>query len=126
MMPITPSGTRTRWIRKPFGRSHSASTVPTGSASRAISSTPRAMASTRTASRRQAIDHCSREPAGPGHLEILRVGGEDLVPTPAQSLRRSFERGVLLRRVARASTSAAATAARPMGASSLSMSSMIK
>jgi hypothetical protein len=31
MMPMTPSGTRTRWKCSAFGRVHSASTVPIGS-----------------------------------------------------------------------------------------------
>ena len=28
MMPMTPSGTRTRWIFRPLGRVHSALTLP--------------------------------------------------------------------------------------------------
>ena len=47
---MTPSGTRTRWNASPLGRVHSASTVPTGSGSSAISSSPLAMASTRVSS----------------------------------------------------------------------------
>src|SRR5437870_1775478 len=43
MMPITPSGMRTRWILKPFGRSHSATVVPIGSASATTSATLRAI-----------------------------------------------------------------------------------
>ena len=47
MMPITPSGTRTREICKPFGRVQVAMTSPTGSGSAAISRKPFAIAATR-------------------------------------------------------------------------------
>src|SRR5690349_8635680 len=50
MMPMTPSGTRTRAMSRPLGRVHCATVVPTGSASAAISSTPRAMPSMRLSS----------------------------------------------------------------------------
>ncbi len=50
MMPITPSGTRTREIFRPLGRSQLARTSPTGSGRSAICSSPAAMASIRLAS----------------------------------------------------------------------------
>src|SRR3569833_254649 len=62
MIPMTPSGTRTRWMCRPFGLSHSAATVPTGSGSSTISSMLRAMASTRFSSRR------NRSSIGPPRL----------------------------------------------------------
>ena len=52
MMPITPSGMRTRWILKPFGRSHSATVLPIGSASATTSATLRAIDSRRLSSSR--------------------------------------------------------------------------
>ena len=50
MMPITPSGTRTREICKPFGRVHDAVTSPTGSGRLAMSRKPLAIALTRASS----------------------------------------------------------------------------
>src|SRR6516162_6133501 len=47
MMPITPSGTRTREILRPFGRSHDAMVWPTGSSSAATTSRAAAVASIR-------------------------------------------------------------------------------
>src|SRR5215831_9366360 len=47
MMPITPSGTRTREILSPFGRSHDAIVWPIGSSSAATTSRPAAVASIR-------------------------------------------------------------------------------
>src|SRR5262245_6259784 len=48
MKPITPSGTRTRAISRPFGRRHASTVSPTGSGSVAISRSAAAMVSTRT------------------------------------------------------------------------------
>ncbi len=50
MIPMTPSGTRTRAMRSPLGRVHSAITWPIGSGRAAISSSPFAIASIRTSS----------------------------------------------------------------------------
>ena len=50
MTPTTPSGVATRSIRRPLGRTKVASTRPTGSGSRATSSTPLAIASMRVGS----------------------------------------------------------------------------
>ena len=50
------AASRTRSIRRPFGRVHSASTAPTGSGSAAMSSTPSAMASMRAGVERQPVD----------------------------------------------------------------------
>ena len=47
---MTPSGTRTRSIRMPFGRRHAAKTVPTGSLSLRMTSRPAAAAAMRSAS----------------------------------------------------------------------------
>ena len=56
MMPMTPSGTRTRAILRPLGRAHSAIDRPTGSGSAAIASRPAAIASMRpSSSRRRSI-----------------------------------------------------------------------
>ncbi len=51
MIPITPSGTRTREIRRPLGRVQSAMTSPTGSGRSATSSRPFAIPSIRASSR---------------------------------------------------------------------------
>ncbi len=50
MMPMTPSGTRTRSMVMPFGRVQDSVTVPTGSLSARTASMPAAMASTRASS----------------------------------------------------------------------------
>src|SRR5579871_4339424 len=100
MMPITPSGTRTREITRPFGRVHSAMTVPMGSSSAAISSRPRAIASTRAAAPLTSRAFASR--IAPQRARISAA--------PARSA-ASFAR-----RVASASSAAAATAARPISA----------
>ncbi len=84
MMPMTPSGTRTRWMRRPFGRVHSASTVPTGSGSAAMSSTPRAIASTRAASSCSRSSIARAESGGRRRAHVARVGGEDLGLARAQ------------------------------------------
>src|SRR5207248_2642874 len=47
MMATTPSGTRTREIRRPFGRTQPSTTSPTGSASAATLRSPPAIASIR-------------------------------------------------------------------------------
>src|ERR1700731_613156 len=52
MMPMTPSGTTTRWILSPFGRSHSAVALPIGSGSATTASMLVAIASMRRSSRR--------------------------------------------------------------------------
>ena len=70
-MPITPSGTRTREILSPFGRSQDAIALPTGSGRAAISSSPRAMASTRAS---VSVSRSMNEPGRCG-LGCLAVGG---------------------------------------------------
>ena len=50
MMPMTPSGTRTRSMVMPFGRVQDSVTRPTGSFSARTTSMPAAMASTRASS----------------------------------------------------------------------------
>ena len=50
MMPMTPSGTRTRSMSRPLGRVQRASEAPIGSGSAATASRPRAMPSIRLAS----------------------------------------------------------------------------
>ena len=98
MMPITPSGTRTREICKPFGRVHDAVTSPTGSGS------ARDVA--------QALGHCldarlvEREPVDEGivaafaarGLDVILVGFEDRARARLDPLGHGFERGVLLLR----------------------------
>ena len=104
MMPMTPSGTRTRWMRSPFGRVHSAATVPIGSGSASTSSSPRAIASTRPAS------SCSRSSSAPlsaarpaPSRRSSRVGGENRGAARADGGGRRLERGVLAGAVASAS-----------------------
>ena len=53
MIAMTPSGTRTREIRKPFGRTHPSMTSPTGSARDATWRNPPAMEPIRFSSRRR-------------------------------------------------------------------------
>src|SRR5579875_89163 len=50
MTPTTPSGTRTRSTRRPFGRTHPSSTSPTGSPSAATHRSPSAISSMRASS----------------------------------------------------------------------------
>ena len=62
MIPMTPIGTETRWIRSPLGRSHSPSRRPSGSSRAATCSTPAAIAPTRPGSRAR---RSSRAPLSP-------------------------------------------------------------
>ena len=57
MTPTTPSGTRTRSTRSPFGRTQPSTTWPTGSGKAATWRRPSAMAATRSA--RGAAGRCS-------------------------------------------------------------------
>src|ERR1043166_5954694 len=63
MMPMTPSGTLTLVMRRPLGRVHSASTRPTGSGWAAMSSRPRATASSRFGSSARRSSKASPMPA---------------------------------------------------------------
>ena len=96
MMPMTPSGTRTRWNLRPLGRVHSASTVPTGSVSAATSSSALRHASMRfsSSSRRSTNATGAAGFAGCGH--VFCVGGEDgRRGARGSPWRRGCQRGVL-------------------------------
>ena len=60
---MTPSGTRTRSMRIPFGRVHESVTVPTGSGNRCTTSTPAAIASMRFPSSARRSTNASVAPA---------------------------------------------------------------
>ena len=98
MMPMTPSGTRTRSMRMPLGRRQDAMTTPTGSLS------------VRTASMagRHRLDAAGieREPVEEGALappdrrfgDILCIGGQDRGRLLADGLGHGRQGTVLLRR----------------------------
>ena len=78
MMPITPIGVRTRSIWRPFGRSHSAMVVPTGSGSAAISSSDLAIPSTRAGRACRGRSAPWLVPARLHVGDVLRVREQDL------------------------------------------------
>ena len=92
---MTPSGVETRSIFRPFGRSKLASTRPTGSGRSAISSSPRAIASTRGRIERQPIEERRRRSARLGVRDIERIGGEYGVALAANFAGRCAQRVVL-------------------------------
>ena len=111
MMPITPNGTRTRWMASPFGRSQSATVAPVGSGSATTSSMLRAIASTRFSS------SCNRSRSAPPNFasacrrHITLVGGKNL-PRRARTAARAADQAIFFRSVfAKANTAAAFTAA---------------
>src|ERR1035437_3552898 len=60
MIPTTPSGTRTRWMRRPLGRTHPSTISPTGSVRPATWRRPWAIPATRERSRRsRSTEECS-------------------------------------------------------------------
>ena len=94
MMPMTPSGTRTREISRPLGRVHCAATVPMGSGSWMMSSSPAAMAATRFVVEFQAIQQRrgqlprARAAPDPGHWRRgCRPCGHGWPPPPRVSAR---------------------------------------
>ena len=98
MMPITPSGTRTREICKPFGRVHEAVTSPTGSGRLAMSRKPLAIALTRASSSASRSMKASSRPFAARGIDVVPVGFEDRAGARFDPLRHGFERGVLLLR----------------------------
>ena len=79
-----------------WGASTRASTVPMGSASRSMSSSPRAMASTRFSSSLRRSSRAARQPLRGCGLHVSVVGGEDLVAARAQRSRGGPQGAVLL------------------------------
>ena len=78
MMPITPSGTRTREISRPFGRVQCAITWPTGSASAATSRKPLRHRRDAQSVQPEPVEEGGVATLALGGLEILAVGCEDL------------------------------------------------
>ena len=98
MMPITPSGTRTREISKPFGRVHDAVTSPTGSGSaRNIAQTLGHCLDPRLVERHPVDEGLVAAFAARG-LDVVPVGFEDRARARFDPPRHGFERGVLLLR----------------------------
>ena len=125
MMPMTPSGTRTRVILRPFGRCQSASTPPIGSSSAATTSRPAAVAATRFSSRASRSSERARLPALRVR-EVLGVRREHCGGCGAQlacgglerlhaSRRRVFRPTRLLPRARRGRARTSARAARAQG-----------
>ncbi len=115
MMPITPSGTRTREISRPFGRVQRAITWPTGSASAAISRKPRAIAATRSGVEPEPVEKGRIAALALRRLEILAVGLDDLLGLPSRSAPPSAPGASFFASVdASASSRAASRARRPI------------
>ena len=115
MMPIVPSGTRTRWNLRPLGRVHSASTVPTGSGKRRDVFEAGCDAVDALFVEQQPIDERGRAAGSFRRLDVFGVGGKDLRRRRAQRFRRRDERRVLfVRRRNRQAGGCAAFAASPM------------
>src|SRR6476646_10296410 len=113
MMPITPSGTRTREILSPFGRSHDAIVWPTGSSSAATTSRPAAVASTRFSfSARRSIIALDN-PALFASATSSAFARSTVFADARSSLAAASSTARFTSAVASASCSAAARAARP-------------
>ena len=114
MMPIVPSGTRTRWNLRPLGRVHSASTVPTGSASAAISSRPGCNSGDALLVEQQPVDEGGRAAGGFRCLDVFGVGGKNLRRRRTQRICRRDKRCILFVRRCNGEARLAALAASPM------------
>ena len=93
----TPSGTRTRRTRKPFGRTHPSATSPTGSGNDATLRRPAAIASTRAGVSRSRSTIAADEPAASavGDIHLVRV--EQLVGALDKEVGRRVQAGILRR-----------------------------
>src|SRR5688572_24174838 len=124
MMPMTPRGTRTRWNFSPLGRDHSASTVPTGLASSAISSTPVAMPAMRASlSSRRSMNAAGRPAARAASMSLALAAR--ICGTASRSALAAVRNAVVLASgVASARACAASRARRPIAsiASSVAVS----
>src|SRR5688500_12707655 len=117
MIATTPSGTRTRRMRSPLGRTQPSTTSPTGSGSAATCRRPSAMASTRRASSRKRSTTVAGVPAASARSTSSALARST---SSVRSTRRSAaaRRASSLAAVdAPASTRAAALAWRPSSAS---------
>ena len=96
MIATTPSGTRTRWIRRPLGRTQPSMTSPTGSGSAGDLAQPgghRLRAGRRSSRRRSTtVARCA---AGLGRGDVVGVGREDLGVAVDQQVGGGEQGGVL-------------------------------
>ena len=123
MTPITPSGVRTRSMCSPFGRSHSAMMVPTGSGSSAMARMPSHMPRTRSS---LSSSRSRKAPEMPFSRAVAMSMALALRMAARLSQRLSamaISAACLRSAVAVASTEAALRAARPIAAIVASISS---
>ena len=84
MMPITPSGTRTCWMSRPFGRLQRLISSPTGSGRAAICSSPTAIASTRVGVSVRRSRNAGATPAARAASTSSALAASELVGARAQ------------------------------------------
>ena len=97
MMPMTPSGTRTRSMVMPFGRVQDSVTSPTGSFKAATVSMPDAMPSMLGAIEREAVEQRAGHAGGFGLGEVFGIGGKDAGFVSADGGGHAGQRLVFLR-----------------------------
>ena len=91
----TPSGTRTRRTRKPFGRTHPSATSPTGSGNDATLRRPAAIASTRAGVSRSRSTIAADEPVASARATSDPVRVDHLVGPLDEEVGRRVEAGIL-------------------------------
>ena len=95
MIATTPSGTRTRWTRSPFGRVQPSATSPTGSGSAATARSPLAMARSRMSERRSRSTTVAAWPSASAAATSSALADEDLGVAVEEQVGGGQEGGVL-------------------------------
>src|SRR6185295_827802 len=114
MMPTTPSGTRTRSIKSPFGRVQRASTAPTGSARSATASKPVATASMRCGSSSRRSRNAALTSASRASLRSRSLASRMAAVCPLISRPAAMSAAFFASLLACAKVLVASRAARPM------------
>ena len=98
MIATTPSGTRTRLMRRPLGRIQPSGTSPTGSGSAATWRSPPAMAAIRASVEPEPVEQAGRHPGGFLAVDVDGVGRRgsrrrgDRAGRPRRAARRPWRR----------------------------------
>ena len=96
MIPITPSGTRTRSIRMPFGRVQDSVIGTNGILERPDNVDTRRDGLDPPGVEREAVEKRSRDPGSPRFGDILGVGGENRGSWRAYGRSHALQRAILL------------------------------
>ncbi len=89
MIPMTPSGARTRSTRRPLGRTHPSTTSPTGSARAATLRRPSAMPCNRPSTRRRSREVASAPDSSARRTSVALASRIRSACTPSRSAARS-------------------------------------